>query len=423
MDNKFSRKKIADGVYFSTYKDKRFQKNRIEIRFTDILDNETASLNAIVPAIISRSNNTYKTMKEFNLKLSELYASSICFFEEKNGDVAEFGLYSYSLCNEYAFDGENVLEEIAVIMKDCLFDPYLENGVFPESVVELQKKILIDDNDNEINNKSHYAIRKCNTKAFENEPIAVRINGENDDILKITAESAYKRYKEILETKNVEIICVGPADYSAAERIFTEAFSKITRNPEPAPKSRKSTLKSTPAFVSEKMDIEQNKLILVFKTDYKEWIHSSLMSFMLGGDVSSKLFSVVREKLSLCYYCSASFARNKSSMRVSSGVEAENTEKTRNAVLEQLEELRNGNFTDEDLEKAKLSISNILKTSNDCMESISTWYLSCIDDGEIITPADRIARYQAVTREQIIEAAKAMKLDTVFVLASKEEKE
>ncbi len=424
MDIKnFSRKKIADGVHFSCYNDSRFQKNRIEICFSDILDRKNASHDALIPAILSRSNNKYKTMQELNNRLSELYASGINDFVENSGDIHEFGLYSYSLCNEYAFDGENVLEEIAVMLRDCIFDPYLENGIFPESVVELQKQNLIDANNNEINNKGRYASVHAHAIAYENEPASVRNLGENEDIEKITAESAYRRYLEILETKNVEIICVGPAEYSIVEKIFTEAFSNIKRNPEPAGKTVKSPIKDTPSVVTETMDIEQSKLVMVYKPDYNkaDWKHAFLASYMLGGDVSSKLFTVVREKLSLCYYCSSGFTRGKFAMTISSGVEKSNLEKARSAIEEQLDELRNGNFTDEDMSKSKLSIATALRASNDFMDSISTWISGCIYEDDYTTPEEKIEQINIITREQVIAAAKSMKLDTVYTLTSKEE--
>jgi len=419
----FSRKKIADGVHFSCYKDKRFQKNRIEICFSDILDRETASINALVTAVLSRSNRKYKTMKELNNHLSELYASSINDFVENSSDIQDFGLFSYSLCNEYAFDGENVLEEIAVMLRDCIFDPYLENGIFPEAVVELQKQNLIDANNNEINNKGRYASIRANAVAFQNEPAAVRNMGENEDIEKITAKAAYKRYLEILETKNVEIICVGPADYSVVEEIFTEAFEKINRRPETKPRTKRSEIKAEPAVVTETMDIEQSKLVMIYKSDYddKLWKHATLAAYMLGGDISSKLFTIVREKLSLCYYCSSRFGRGKFAMTVSSGVEKENLDKAIAAINEQLDELRNGNFTDDDMAKSKLSISTALKASNDCMDSISTWISGCIYDDDYTTPEEKIIHFNAITREQIIAAAESMKIDTVYTLTSKEE--
>ncbi len=424
MDMKnFSRKKIADGVHFSCYNDKRFQKNRIEICFSDILDKKTASLNAIIPAIISRSNSKYRTMQEFNNRLSELYASGINDFVEKSGDIQEFGLYSYSLCNEYAFDGENVLEEIATMLCDCIFSPCLENGIFPENTVSLQKQNLIDSNNNDINNKGRYASIKGHAVAYENEPASVKANGENDAIERITAESAYHRYCEILQTKNVEIICVGPADYSIVEKIFTEAFSKINRRPEEKIKSKRSLIKAEPSIVTEKMNIEQSKLVMVYKSDYDPdmWKHAFLASYMLGGDVSSKLFTVVREKLSLCYYCSSRYARSKGAMTVSSGIEKNNIEKVKKAIEEQLDELCSGNFTDDDIAKSKLSLCNTLKASNDFMDSISSWIGSCIYDDRYIAPEDEIEDFSTITREQIIAAAKSMKLDTVYTLTSKEE--
>ena len=419
---KFNRKKIAEGVFISCYNDSRFQKNRIEICFSDILSREYASLNALIPTILSRSNKKYKTMKELNNHLSELYASGIDDFVENNGDIQEFGLYSYSLCNEYAFEGENVLEEIAIMLRDCIFDPYLENGIFPESVVELQKQNLIDANDNEINNKGRYASIRAQLVAYKDEPAAVRIFGENEDIKKITSESAYNRYRDILETKNVEIICVGPANYDIVEKIFSEAFSKINRRPEKALKNKKSIIKPEPSVVSEFMDIEQSKLVMIYKPDYDKelWKHAFVASYMLGGDVSSKLFTIVREKLSLCYYCSSSFTRGKFAMTISSGVEKENIEKAKNAIAEQLDELRNGNFSDENLEKAKLSIATSLRASNDFMDSISTWISGCIYDNEYTTPEEKINQFNAITREQVIAAAESMKLDTIYILTSRE---
>ena len=109
-------------------------------------------------------------------------------------------------------------------------------------------------------------------------------------------------------------------------------------------------------------------------------------------------------------------------MTVSSGVEKENLDKAITAINEQLDELRKGNFTDDDMAKSKLSISTALKASNDCMDSISTWISGCIYDDDYTTPEEKIMHFNAITREQIIAAAESMKIDTVYTLTSKEEK-
>lgn len=422
MSNNINRKEIAEGVYFSSYRDSRFKINRIAVAFIDTLDRKTASLNVLIPALLCRTNSDYKTMFELNRRLSELYSTSLGDFSSKVGDIERFGVFTDSIDDRFAFDGENVLEEAALLLRDCIFNPNLENGVFPENTTAIQKQNLMDNNDNEINDKALYTYRKGIEKAFFGEPASVSIYGENEDIEKITPETAYKRYLEILETKNVEIFCVGPGDFSVVQDIFAEAFGNIKRNPEPMPKTYISNIKSDVCNSGENMDVSQSKLLMVFKTDSKEdRLAFSLMSNIFGGDFSSKLFSVVREKLSLCYYCHSRYLTSKGALTVECGVEKDNIEKAKNAILEQLEEIRSGNFTDEDMAKAKLSMRNNFKSVGDRITGIANWYMNNIMLGIDGTPEREADGTDAVTRERIIEAANSIKLDTVFVLTSGEE--
>ncbi len=423
MDNNLNRKEIAKGVFFSSYRDSRFKVNRVNIVFTDTLDRKTASLNALVPAILSRSNNNYRTMFSFNRKLSELYSANLGDFSHKVGDIEYYGLFGAVLDNPYALDGENILAEITELLKDCIFSPYLENGVFPEKTVEVQKQNLMDSNDNEMNDKGTYTYRKGMETAYCGEPAATSVYSENEDIINITPTDAYKHYLDLLKTKNIEIMCVGPADFSVVEDIFGKAFTETERNPEKLPTTNPSKVKDTPVSLSEEMDVSQSKLLMAFKADVDNRSPYIVMNNLFGGDVSSKLFTVVREKLSLCYYCYSSFSMSKSTMTVECGVEAENIEKAKNAILEQLEEIKNGNFTDEDVQKTKLSMRNSYKTISDRMGGISSWYLNHLMLGIDVTPDEEADNNDAVTREQIIEAAKSFRLDTVFILTSGKEED
>lgn len=421
MDNIIKRMEIADGVYFSCYNDSKFKINRIDVVFWDTLDKNTASLNALIPSVLSRSSNNYRTMHALNRKLSELYSASLGDYANKAGDMEYFGLYTASLDDTYALDGESVLAETVNLLKDCLFNPYLENGVFPEKSISIQKQNLIDDNNNEINDKASYTRRKGIAATFENEPASVSVYGENEIISEITPAQAYKRYLEILETKNVEIVCVGPGNFDIAKDILSEAFSSIKRNPEPMPENAPSGIKPEVKHVTEEMKIAQSKLFMSFKTNYENRYPLFVMSNLFGGDVTSKLFNVVREKLSLCYYCYSRANAGKRIMTVECGVEKENIEKAKAAILEQLEEIKKGNFTDDDVIKTKLSMTNSLRSVSDRVSGIASWHLNCLSNGFKGMPEDEIELDNAVTREEIIEAAKSVTLDTVFVLTSKEE--
>lgn len=420
MEEHFQRREIADGVFFSRYIDRRFKINRVDVIFTDILERRNAGYNALIPAILSRSNSNFPTMRELNEKLSGLYSASLGDIVKKNGDIQLYGLFAAAIDDAYAIDKEKVLSELVHLLCDCLFSPALENGYFPEKALEVQKQNLIDNNDAEINDKRTYAGRKGAELAFKDEPAAVSVYGENEEIRKITAKSAFEHYRNMLKTSNVEIICVGSGDFSETENILEEAFGKIGREPSPRPESKKSPRKSEVVTVTEKMPVSQSKLSMSFKSGYKNLTAMRVMSALLGGDVSSKLFTVVREKLSLCYYCYSHLTLSKGAMNIESGVERENLEKAKTAILEQLSDIQNGKFTDEDVEKIKRSMTNDLRSVNDRVGNISNWYLNRILEGEIITPEELAERIGGVTRGEIIEAANSFAADSVYILSEEE---
>ena len=142
------------------------------------------------------------------------------------------------------------------------------------------------------------------------------------------------------------------------------------------------------------------------------------MSAIYGGTTTSKLFMNVREKMSLCYYCWSSVSRTKGSLVVASGVENENLETAKNEIIAQLEAMKKGDFTDEDIEYARMYRRNHLKTFNDGISSMEAWYFTGIYNDDIKTPEEAVEEDNKVTREEIIEAAGSVKLDTVYILTS-----
>lgn len=423
MEQKFQRREIADGVFFSRYIDPRFKINRISVVFLDTLDKNRAGLNALIPSILSRSNSDYPTMRALNERLAELYAATLCNYVRKNGDTQIMELYADALDDSYAIGGEKILSQVSKLICGCLFKPVLENGCFPEKTVETQKQNQIDDNDSEINDKALFAFRRGTEITYENEPAAVSGFGENELVREITPKAAYEHYLEMLEKLNIEIICVGSGDFSEAEAVFRSEFSKINRQPFPRPITSRSVQKKEIRDVTEKMDVTQSKLFMSYKSDSRNKNALRVMSALLGGDVSSKLFTVVREKLSLCYYCYSNIFPSKGTLIIESGVENENLDKARAAISEQVSEIQNGNFTDEDLTKIKRSIANDLRSANDRTSVIFNWYLNRILDGEMKALDEHIKCLEAVTREEIIEAAKSLAADSIYIITSNEEAE
>ncbi len=420
MNNIINRRKIADGVYFSSITDKRYKKNLISVAFSTQLSEDTATENVIVPVLLTKCNSKLPTYKAFNNKMSRLYASGIGGTAGRQYDLQTISFGAYYLDDIYALSGEKMTGIMTDILIDCLTSPVTENGVFSEKFVELEKKTVIDNIETAINDKRSYAIERAMKTICKGEPASVCSYGTVEKAKLITPDSAYKAYRRMLETMPCEIICTGCSDFEGVAEKFAAAFEKIGRHDIENTTIALSPVKTQTEEVTERLTVNQSKLVLGFKSHSDDDAALVLLQKIFGGTTSSKLFRNVREKMSLCYYCSAARNDLKGIMLVNSGVENENIEKTKEAVIDQLEEIKNGNFTNEDINFAEMAIKNDFKSVADSAGNVSNWYFDCIRKNDIVTPEEKLGRYLGVSKERIIAAAKSMVLDSVYVLTGNE---
>lgn len=420
MNNIINRRKIADGVYFSSITDKRYKKNLISVAFSTQLSEDTATENVIVPVLLTKCNSKLPTYKAFNNKMSRLYASGIGGTAGRQYDLQTISFGAYYLDDIYALSGEKMTGIMTDILIDCLTSPVTENGVFSEKFVELEKKTVIDNIETAINDKRSYAIERAMKTICKGEPASVCSYGTVEKAKLITPDSAYKAYRRMLETMPCEIICTGCSDFEGVAEKFAAAFEKAGRHDIENTTIALSPVKTQTEEVTERLTVNQSKLVLGFKSHSDDDAALVLLQKIFGGTTSSKLFRNVREKMSLCYYCSAARNDLKGIMLVNSGVENENIEKTKEAVIDQLEEIKNGNFTNEDINFAEMAIKNDFKSVADSAGNVSNWYFECIRKNDIVTPEEKLGRYLGVSKERIIAAAKSMVLDSVYVLTGNE---
>lgn len=423
MNNIINRRKIADGVYFSSITDKRYKKNLISVAFSTQLSEDTATENVIVPVLLTKCNSKLPTYKAFNNKMSRLYASGIGGTAGRQYDLQTISFGAYYLDDIYALSGEKMTGIMTDILIDCLTSPVTENGVFSEKFVELEKKTVIDNIETAINDKRSYAIERAMKTICKGEPASVCSYGTVEKAKLITPDSAYKAYRRMLETMPCEIICTGCSDFDGVAEKFAAAFEKVGRHDIENTTIALSPVKTQTEEVTERLTVNQSKLVLGFKSHSDDDAALVLLQKIFGGTTSSKLFRNVREKMSLCYYCSAARIDLKGIMLVNSGVENENIEKTKEAVIDQLEEIKNGNFTNEDINFAEMAIKNDFKSVADSAGNVSNWYFDCIRKNDIVTPEEKLGRYLGVSKERIIAAAKSMVLDSVYVLTGNENRE
>ena len=417
--SKLLRKEIAPFVAFNTVKESRFKTMRISVTAYLPLKKETAASNALMSLVMTRSCNKYPDFTELSRKLSYLYGASLSSGFMKTGDVQALTFSISGIDDRYALNGDVISKELSNLLCDVIFDPFVRNGEFDGTECEQERRQLIDMIDSEFNEKRVYAKNKALSLMCEDEAFGIKRYGDRESVLSATPADLYKAWQEMLSSARFEIIYVGDSDSSIAFDVFNKRFNEIKRNPiELTTDVVREALNVKKG--NEDMELSQSKMILGFRTSVAEpdedTMAARLMCAVLGGTAHSKLFCNVREKLSLCYYCSSSYIRQKGIMLVESGVERENIEKAKEAILGEIKAMQNGDITDEEIEATKMSMANAFYSSCDTVGGINGHYLSQMFDKEILTPQECVDKVNAVTKEDVIRCANKLTLDTVFTL-------
>ncbi len=423
MSDLFEHKSCPGGITVSSIKDRKFKSGCIVIRFILPLREETSSAYSLLVDLLATSNRRYPSREQLTERTAELYGSSINAFSYRVGDYQTAGLSINFIGDEYTIGVEVISLTAVQLLLDCIFDPHLENGHFSEKYFQLRRQELIDQIESSVNNKRQYALWRAGQIIFENEPCAYPAMGTVETAKKVTLEDLSEAYRAMLSQAAVDITFCGGQDTKKLEERVLEAFAGLDRNHvcEPvfyAP----SPCKSRHASEEEAMDISQAKMVMAFKSGAaKPDIYAEkVMCAMFGGSPTSKLFVNVREKLSLCYYCAAGLIEGKNTMLVDSGVDTDKIPTAEKEIIKQLEAMKNGDFTDEELYNTKLYVSGAFRSNYDSVGDMNAWYFYQFVRGTSYSPDNAAELIMSVTREDVINSAKRFELDTVYVLKPNE---
>lgn len=378
--------------------------------------------NMVLATGLVHSSKKYETLSKLNSKLENLYGATLSGNAAKRGEGCMVQFSITSVDNKFALDGENISEECLEFLLEVLMNPNAENGAFNEKQLELEKRLAIEDIESELNDKRAYALTRMIEIMCADEAYGISKKEIMNNIKAITPESLYKAWQDLLSKSTIQISLVGNIDISQAENTVRNAFSSINREP-----AEISTVFVEQAMdVTEKtedMEVNQSKLVMGFRsgmTDRNDnQYNERIMVDVFGGGPYSRLFMNVREKLSLCYYCSARLLRDKGIIIIQSGIEKENRQKVLDEINVQLDIMKKGEFSNDDFKASKRAICDMMRGVCDTPDGIDAFVNTMIDE-DIITPEEMIENYEKVTFEDVVACAEKMSLDTVYMLSGKE---
>lgn len=410
---------LGGGVALNLLPCDTFKTNCLSVTFLCPMQEASAAENALLPFVLKRGTARLPSMTALARELEMLYGSHISARVGKVGDTQFFGFHASPLRDEFA-EGINVTAKILALIGEMIYRPHLEDGLLSSAYTEGEKGVMMDAVRSRINNKGHYALLRCREEMCRNDPSALPETGTEEQIGAVSAPSLTHRLETARHHYPVEIWCVGVFDREAMVEQVKSIFLCQSREPISLFASKPFLPTTPPRRITEDLPVKQGKLCLGFGTPIRSGHQLApaytLMLEVLSGSPTAKLFVNVREKLSLCYYCSGIPEMQKGILILSSGIEVANREQAEEAILREVESCRQGAITEDELAVAKKSIEASVRAMYDEPSALISWYFKRGLIGSTESPLDYWNRIAAVTVNDMAEAAGSLTLDTVYFL-------
>lgn len=420
---------MKQGIKLHTINTNKFKTNLIAMFLSIPLTRENVTKNSLLVSVLRRGCEKYKTQEEISKKLEEMYGAEFNCGLDKLGKNHVLKFYIESINDEFLpQNGENMLKQSIEILYEIVFNPFKQNGEFNEEYINQEKENVKQIIEAKKDNKARYALFRCVEEMYKDKPQGLYKYGYVEDLENINAQNLYEYYLNLIDTCKIDIFVSGKLENIDIENIIEEDenLSKLKdREPEyninkPEPKNKIEQANK----VEEKLDVTQGKLVIGYDVEAsKEDIENKkfryigmLYNAILGGTATSKLFQNVREKASLAYTASSSFSYYTGNIFVNAGIEIENFEKATDIIKEQIEAMKQGDFTEEDLQNAKKVIVSNIAGISDEQDTEIIYFLGQELSGNNVSLEQYAEFVQDVNKNEIEDFAKKVNINTIYFL-------
>ena len=410
---------IKEGIRLHKIKTNKYKTNLMSVFLTSKLSRDDITKKALILTVLRRGTNNLKTQEEISKKLEELYGASFDCGIDKLGDKHVLKFYVESLNEQYLYQKEDILSQSLNILFDIVFNPLLENGVFKQEYIDEEKQNLRIIIEGQKDNKAAYATQRCIEEMYKEKPYGLYKYGYVEDLEKIDSKNLYEAYLDLIKTCKIDIFVSGDFDEKTLEEKVksNQQISKLEpRKVEYLNEESESSNTQEENIVRENMQISQGKLNIGLDvlSDNKSAV--SVYNAILGGGANSKLFQNVREKASLAYSAGSIYIKPKSKIIIKTGIEHKNYEKALQIIKEQIDDMKNGKFSDEDIQHAKELIIASFKAMQDEQDSEISFYFGREIQKESKDIDKQIKEVSEVTKQNIVDVANKIKINTIFFL-------
>ena len=418
---KYKEKEIKKGIKLHEIKTDKFKTNLIAIFLSMPITREDVTKNSLISAVLRRGSKNMPTQEKISQDLEEMYGASFNCGLDKTGDNHILKFYLESVNDNFLPQtNENMLKTSCDKLFEIVFNPLVENEGFKEEYIKQEKENVKRIIEGKTDNKARYAFDRCIEEMYKDKPYGLYKYGYIEDLEAITAKDLYDYYLKMISECKIDIFVSGNIDEVTEIVEKNENIQKLQER-EPNYKINQIEQKEDVEEheVIEEMDVTQGKVTigLDLHLENEEQKYDALIyNAILGGSANSKMFQEVREKASLAYTAGSSYVRYKSNIFIKCGIEIKNYEKAKEIILKQLEDMKNGEFSDEDIENAKKGIISGIKSIDDEQDTEITYFFGQELTNTKTSLEEYIEKVQNVTKENIVKIANAITINTIYFL-------
>ena len=417
----YKENEIKKGIKLHEIQTDKFKTNLIAVFLTMPITRENVTKNALISAVLRRGSKNMPTLAQISKDMEEMYGASFDCGIDKTGDNQVLKFYIETINDNYISQkDENMLKTAIEKLLEIIFNPLIESNSFKQEYIDQEKENIKRIINGKADNKARYAFDRCLEEMYKNKPYGLYKYGYIEDLEKITAESLYEYYKKMISKCKIDIFVSGNIDEVTEMIKNNENIQKLSdRESQYILNKIERKEKVEEKEIIEEMDVTQGKIVMgldLHLENENQMYDTVVYNAILGGSANSKLFQNVREKASLAYTAGSNYIRYKSNIFIKCGIEIKNYQKAMEIIKKQLEDMKNGIFTDEDIANAKKGIISVIKSIDDEQDTQIT-YLFGHEITNINTTEDEyIKRINNVTKEDIIKVAQSIAINTVYFL-------
>lgn len=418
----FSTKRLTESVTLHSLTTKKFKTGMLALSVSMPKEKYTSAYNYLLSGVLRRGTKSYPSMAALNRRLDELFAATIEIKSVRHARHESFTVLAELLDNAFSDDGTDIADGVLSVMSELLTLPLRDkNGLFSEDTLEKEKKIAVDNLESIINNPRGYAALRAAEIMNRDEKDFLDLRSTIDETKSVTSKMMTEYYEKNILSRNIDLFYVGSlTEDEIAGRILTHFDEHRATAITPAPSLEPKLVSREAVYLSEPMPVSQGKLVMGFRTGITaktpDYYAMLLLSEIYGGSPISKLFMNVRERMSLCYYCSSAYNMYTGTLSVSSGIEVSDEKKTTDAILSELDAIKSGDFSDTELDAAKKSLINSYRQMLDNPFDLHSFYSARVAFGIDASIDGCCKKISSLTREDVLRVARDIELDTTYFL-------